>query len=155
MSSNSEGRILRNEAYVGRVYFDRTEVIPATNDSKPTRQRPRPKEEWIAIPVPLIIPEDVFDAAQRVSRDNSKWSPRKATPSTWLNGDSSCAAPAASAQIVIACVDATARGITIATVATTTRSEPAVRIAAAPNATSPRRARCIRLRPVSGCVAAS
>jgi len=71
-------RILRNEAYVGRVYFNQTETVATTsrNGRRSTTQRPRPREEWIAIPCPPIIADTVFDAAQRVSRDNSKWSPR-------------------------------------------------------------------------------
>jgi site-specific DNA recombinase len=47
-------------------------------------QRPRPRGDWIAIAVPAIVAEDVFDAAQRVSRDNSQWSPRNTEPGEWL-----------------------------------------------------------------------
>jgi len=79
------GRVLRNEAYIGRVYYNRTELVPATDPGRRHyRQLPRPKEEWIAIAVPPILSEDVFEAAHRVSRDNSKWSPRKATPGAWM-----------------------------------------------------------------------
>jgi site-specific DNA recombinase len=81
-------RILRNEAYIGRVYFNQTEVVTTTsrNGRRSTMQRPRPREEWIAIPCPSIIVDTVFDAAQRVSRDNSKWSPRNLTEDVeaWL-----------------------------------------------------------------------
>jgi site-specific DNA recombinase len=38
----------------------------------------------VAIACPVIIPDDLFEAAGRVSRDNSKWSPRRAEPGTWL-----------------------------------------------------------------------
>ncbi len=71
-------RVLRNEAYVGRLYFNQTETVTTTtrNGRRTTTQRRRPREEWITIACPPIITEDVFDAAQRVSRDNSKWSPR-------------------------------------------------------------------------------
>jgi site-specific DNA recombinase len=79
------GRLLRNPAYVGRVYYNRTELIPApTASRRPTRQRLRPSGEWIAIPVPRIITDDLFDAAQHVSRDNSQFSPRRAEPGAWL-----------------------------------------------------------------------
>ena len=79
------GRVLTNEAYIGRVYYNRTEVVPTPGGrAKSYRQRSRPKEEWIAIAVPPIVADEVFEAAQRVSRDNSKWSPRKATPGAWL-----------------------------------------------------------------------
>lgn len=49
-----------------------------------TRQVARPKDEWVAIVCPAIISEDLFEAAGRVSRDNSKWSPRRAEPGTLL-----------------------------------------------------------------------
>jgi site-specific DNA recombinase len=72
-------RVLRNEAYIGRVYYNQTETVPTTsrNGRRPTAQRRRPRDEWIAVPCPPIIADTVFEAAQRVSRDNSKWSPRK------------------------------------------------------------------------------
>ncbi len=75
-------RLLRNEAYVGRVYFNKTESVPG--GSRGSIQRRRPREEWIAIPVPAVVSEDVFEAAQRVSWDNSRWSPRRAEPGAWL-----------------------------------------------------------------------
>src|SRR5206468_3651387 len=72
-------RVLRNEAYVGRLYFNQTETVPRAGPGsrRATRQRRRPREEWITIPCPAIIDEAMFDAAQRVGRDNSKWSPRR------------------------------------------------------------------------------
>lgn len=69
-------RILRNEAYIGRVYYNRTESVLDRRPGKGTRQV-RPREEWIAIAVPTIVDEKVFEAAQQVGRDNSKWSPRR------------------------------------------------------------------------------
>ena len=79
------GRLLRNQAYVGRAYYNRTELVPAaTAGRRPTRQRPRPPTEWIAIAVPRIVADDVFEAVQRVSRDNSQWNPRRAEPGAWL-----------------------------------------------------------------------
>jgi site-specific DNA recombinase len=79
------GRLLRNEAYVGRVYYNRTELVPTTGPGRrPTRQRPRARDEWVQIAVPAIVPDDVFEAAQRVSRDNAQWSPRRAEPGQWL-----------------------------------------------------------------------
>ncbi|MGH2721081.1 MAG: recombinase family protein [Actinomycetota bacterium] len=78
------GRLLRNEAYVGRVYYNRTESVPDPRPGRGNRQVPRPREDWIEIPVPPVIAEDVFEAASRVSRDNSKWSPRNADDDAWL-----------------------------------------------------------------------
>src|SRR2546422_136674 len=58
-------RVLRNEAYVGRLYFNQTETVPRAGPGsrRATRQRRRPREEWITIPCPAIIDEAMFDAA--------------------------------------------------------------------------------------------
>ncbi len=83
------GRLLRNEAYLGTVYYNRREAIEGADPRRgarhrKTRYRERPREEWIPIPVPAIIDQATFAAAQRVSRDNSRWSPRGAEPGAWL-----------------------------------------------------------------------
>jgi site-specific DNA recombinase len=78
------GRLLRNEAYVGRAYFNRRESVAARHAKKGYRQVERPREQWIAISVPTIVTEDIFEAAQRVARDNSRWSPRRAQQGHWL-----------------------------------------------------------------------
>jgi site-specific DNA recombinase len=82
-------RLLANEAYIGRVYYNRRETInraPAHRGARrtKTRYRERPREEWIAIPVPAIIDHDTFKRAQRVRRENPKWSPRGVEPGHWL-----------------------------------------------------------------------
>ena len=78
------GRLLRNEAYVGRVYFNRRESIAKRENKKGMRQVDRPREQWIAISVPAIISEDIFEAAQHISRQHSKWSARRAEAGHWL-----------------------------------------------------------------------
>jgi site-specific DNA recombinase len=77
-------RLLRNEAYIGQVYFNRTETIADPRPVRRTRQVPRPREEWIPIGCPRIISGEQFDAAARVAYDNAQWSPRRAEPGTWL-----------------------------------------------------------------------
>jgi site-specific DNA recombinase len=57
-------RILNNEAYIGTMYWNKYQRI------SPTRKRPRPREEWLAIPVPPIIAPEVFEAAQQKLRRN-------------------------------------------------------------------------------------
>jgi DNA invertase Pin-like site-specific DNA recombinase len=47
--------VLRNTAYVGEHYFNR-------NDSRRGKQRPR--EEWVLLPVPRIVDDALFYAAQ-------------------------------------------------------------------------------------------
>ena len=78
------GRLLHNEAYVGRVYFNKTESVPDPRPGRARRQVPRPRQDWVQIAVPTIIADDAFEAASRVSRDNSQWSPRRAEPGAWL-----------------------------------------------------------------------
>ena len=78
------GRMLHNEAYVGRVYFNKTESVPDPRPGRGRRQVPRPRQDWIQITVPAIVADDAFEAASHVSRDNSKWSPRRAEPGAWL-----------------------------------------------------------------------
>ena len=77
-------RILRNEAYIGRVYANRTEAVPDRHLAGKTRQVQRPRDQWITIAVPAILDDELFEAAQRVSRDNSLWSPRRAESGHWL-----------------------------------------------------------------------
>ena len=76
-------RLLRNEAYVGRLYWNRTHTRydPALGRN---RQTLRPREEWIEIPIPAIIDEDTFEAAETRARDNSIYSPRRTEPDTFL-----------------------------------------------------------------------
>jgi site-specific DNA recombinase len=81
-------RLLRNEAYIGIMYYNRHESLegggPRGARNRKTRQRERPREEWIAIPVPAIIDREVFERVKHVTRDNSQWSPRGAEPGAWL-----------------------------------------------------------------------
>jgi site-specific DNA recombinase len=78
------GRLLRNEAYIGRVYYNRTESVPSARPGKGVRQVPRAKDDWVAIQVPPVVSNDIFEAAANVSRDNSKWSPRNTDDDAWL-----------------------------------------------------------------------
>ena len=77
-------RLLRNEAYIGRVYYNRTESVPDRRPTRRTRQVPRDRDEWIPIDCPRIIADELFQAAGRVATDNTKWSPRRAEPGAWL-----------------------------------------------------------------------
>ena len=81
-------RLLRNEAYIGTMYYNRHESLegagPRGARNRKTRQRERPREEWIAIAVPAIVDRDTFERVKHVSRDNSQWNPRGAEPGAWL-----------------------------------------------------------------------
>jgi hypothetical protein len=71
------GHLLRNEAYVGRLYWNQTESVPDPRPARHTRQVPRPKDEWISIPGPAIVDDDTFEAVQRACRDNIAFSARR------------------------------------------------------------------------------
>jgi site-specific DNA recombinase len=77
-------RLLRNEAYIGRVYYNRTESVPDRRPTRRNRQVWRDRDEWIPIDCPRIISDELFQAAARVATDNTKWSPRRAEPGQWL-----------------------------------------------------------------------
>jgi site-specific DNA recombinase len=81
-------RLLRNEAYIGTVYYNRREHFDGNGRrgarNRKTRSRERPREEWIPIPVPAIVDRDAFARVKQVSRDNSKWNPRGAEWGVWL-----------------------------------------------------------------------
>jgi site-specific DNA recombinase len=80
--------VLRNEAYIGTVYYNRYESIDGNNRrgqrTRKTRQRERPREDWIAIPSPVIIDEDTHRHAQQVSLQNTRFNPRGVEPGAWL-----------------------------------------------------------------------
>jgi len=63
--------ILKNPAYTGTAYAQRTQTVPARQRKSAllsvgpgVSHRPRPQEEWIPIPVPAIISQEQFDQAQ-------------------------------------------------------------------------------------------
>jgi site-specific DNA recombinase len=76
-------KILHNTTYVGILHANRHEHTPRSAGGR-RRKRLRPEAEWIAIPVPAIVAQDVFDAAQRITHANWKLSPRRVAPGHWL-----------------------------------------------------------------------
>jgi len=69
--------ILRNETYVGTMYYGKTERLPGlSNPDKKTRWRWKPKADWMAVAVPAIIDQATFDAAQAQRRSNAQHSRR-------------------------------------------------------------------------------
>jgi site-specific DNA recombinase len=77
-------KMLENPTYKGRALYNRHQSLPPTTGRKSTRLKLRPREEWIEIPVPAIITEELFEAAQRVARNHSYFSPRRSRPDQWL-----------------------------------------------------------------------
>ena len=77
-------RLLHNEAYIGLVYYNRTESVPDRRPTRRNRQIPRERRDWIPIDCPRIVSDELFQTAGRVATDNAKWSPRRAEPGAWL-----------------------------------------------------------------------
>ena len=69
-STSSISNLLRNETYVGRLYYNQTEAVPDIGQGGKSRQRPRAKEEWIAIAVLSVLDEAIFEAAEQVGGRN-------------------------------------------------------------------------------------
>jgi site-specific DNA recombinase len=75
--------ILKNPAYKGQAAFGKTRMgpmRPRLRGGRHRREQPRngqssydtPPQEWIGIPVPAIVDEDLFDAVARQLEENQK-----------------------------------------------------------------------------------
>ena len=90
--------ILRSPVYTGTAYSERTRPVPARIRQSALRpvgpghsHRLAPPEEWIAIPVPAIISEETFAAAQaRLSRNTHMARRHNTTHEYLLRGLVSC-----------------------------------------------------------------
>jgi site-specific DNA recombinase len=71
--------VLKNEAYTGMAYMFRHRMIETnrTPKSKVYRKHknrgeaPRPREEWIGIPVPAIVDQETWNKAQELLKQNA------------------------------------------------------------------------------------
>ncbi len=77
-------KMLVNPTFKGTARYNRHQALPPKTGRKSTRNVLRPPEEWIEIPVPAIVSEEIFDASQRVARNHALFSPRRARPGEWL-----------------------------------------------------------------------
>jgi site-specific DNA recombinase len=89
--------MLRNPAYAGRAAFGKTERAERKRISRPLRQRggfsrrcsanrERPREQWIEIAVPALVPEAVFARAQERLAENQRLSRKNTKELTLLQG---------------------------------------------------------------------
>jgi site-specific DNA recombinase len=83
--------ILRSPAYAGTAYSGRTRPAPARHRKSALRpvgpgesQQPAPPEEWIAVPVPAIVSQDTFEAAQARLNRNIQLARRNNTTHDYL-----------------------------------------------------------------------
>ena len=95
---SSLNRILRNETYIGTTYYNKgfaVEPARLVSEKKYRRvqkssRRYRPKQEWIAIPVPPILPRRLFEQAQEQLGRNVQFSPRRTKYRYLLRGLTRC-----------------------------------------------------------------
>ena len=89
--------MLRNPAYCGKACYGKTELRPRQRITRPLRQRngvasrdsanhERPRQEWIEVPVPPLVSEEVFALAQEQLQKNAHHSPRRTIEPTLLQG---------------------------------------------------------------------
>jgi site-specific DNA recombinase len=96
--------ILKNSAYRGVAYYGKMKKGDYNSTRLPCRsirlngRRTAPRgcyvtdqKEWIEIPVPAIIENDIFEIAQELMKKNKKMSIRNSKPGSLLQGLISCA----------------------------------------------------------------
>ena len=118
-------RLLRNEAYIGRLYFNRTETISGPG-SRGHPSGPAPTEEWI----PIRCPRNITTSNSRQppgAYDNTNGARAALNPVPGYSRGLSGAGCAMSAPTATRCAAETAAGTATATAATTTRSAPGPR----------------------------
>jgi site-specific DNA recombinase len=93
--------MLRNPAYRGSACYGKTEQRPRQRVTRPLRQRKtlpsrdvgdheRPRAEWIEVPVPALVTEEMFALAQEQLEKNKRHSPRRTIEPTLLQGIPVC-----------------------------------------------------------------
>jgi hypothetical protein len=89
--------MLRNPAYQGTACYGKTELRPRQRITRPLRQRQgiasrdsanheRPRGDWIKVPVPPLLSEEMFALAQEQLEQNKHHSPRRTIEATLLQG---------------------------------------------------------------------
>jgi len=86
------GFILRNEAYIGKLYqFKRIHIEPKKrlkplSRNKKTSSIMRPKEEWIQMNTPALVAPELFEAVQRKITQNAAFPKRNTKRKYLLSG---------------------------------------------------------------------
>jgi site-specific DNA recombinase len=89
--------MLRNPAYQERACYGKTELRPRQRITRPLRQHQgmpsrnsanheRPRADWIEVPVPPLVSEEMFALAQEQLEQNKHHSPRHTIEPTLLQG---------------------------------------------------------------------
>jgi len=110
-NASSVRGILRNAVYTGMAHSGKSRPVPARHRKSALRavgpglsHRPTPPEDWLPIPVPALISQVAFDAAQARLEQNSRTARRNNTAHAYLlRGLVSCG------QCQLACTGRTSR----------------------------------------------
>jgi site-specific DNA recombinase len=89
--------MLRNPAYKGKACFGKTQIVERQKITRPLRKRggfsprcsanrERPRQDWIEIPVPALVGEEVFALAEERLEHNKRYSLRRTIEPTLLQG---------------------------------------------------------------------
>jgi site-specific DNA recombinase len=89
--------MVRNPAYQGRACFNKSESCLPQRSHRQRRQRgeawaprpvqrPRPRQDWIEIPVPALVTPETFALAQEQLQKNKQFSPRRTRLPSLLQG---------------------------------------------------------------------
>jgi site-specific DNA recombinase len=77
-SKGSVHHLLRNEVYIGRMYYNKFQRVPGLKDpTRRTRAIQRDPSEWQLIPVPTLIDEATFVAVQAQLQRNAALGQRR------------------------------------------------------------------------------
>lgn len=91
-------RLLRNEAYIGKAYYNKNYAVvpenPQNNDQykriKKSSRRQRPKNEWYLLPVPAILEDKLFYRVQEQLKLNWKFNKKNRKAKCLLPQKVSC-----------------------------------------------------------------
>jgi site-specific DNA recombinase len=78
-------RLLRNQAYIGRVYYNRTESVPNPRRIHRNHQVPRGRQEWIPLDCPARWPSTVRRLRYRRWAISALVYPAAMSPRTWIS----------------------------------------------------------------------
>src|ERR1022692_4337312 len=83
--------MLRNPAYRGTACYGKTEQRARQRVTRPLPSREvggheRPRAEWIEVPVPALVSDEMFALAQEQLEKNKRHSPRRTVEPTLLQG---------------------------------------------------------------------
>ena len=89
--------MLRNPAYKGKACFGKTQIVERQKITRLLRKRggfsprcsanrERPRQDWIEIPVPALVNEEVFALAEERLAHNKRYSLRRTIEPTLLQG---------------------------------------------------------------------